>query len=128
MKIQSIDHEALERMQERVNRQEVKQSEKSVAYEKIKQHEDERHFKALPFQDDEAFLAEVERAIAKLNETAMTFDIGLRFRKHESTGRWMVQVLNIEEDKIIREIPPEQVLNLVAQIQTLIGVLLDERR
>ena len=95
MKIHSIDHEALERMQERVNRQEVKQSEKSVAYEKIKQHEDERHFKALPFQDDEAFLAEVERAIAKLNETAMTFDIGLRFRKHESTGRWMVQVLSL---------------------------------
>ncbi|NLZ27951.1 MAG: flagellar protein FlaG [Firmicutes bacterium] len=128
MKVHSIDHEALERMQDQVNRQEVKESEKSATDVKARQHEDDQHFKALPFQGDEFFQAEVERAMAKLNQAAITFDIGLRFRKHESSGRWLVQVMNVVEDEIVREIPSEQVLNLVAQIQTLIGVLLDERR
>ncbi|NLI70043.1 MAG: flagellar protein FlaG [Firmicutes bacterium] len=128
MKVESIDHEALERMQGQVNRQEVKESAKMATDVKAKQHEDDRLFKALPFQGDETFQAEMEKAIVKLNETAITFDIGLRFRKHESSGRWLVQVLNVTEDEIVREIPPEQVLNLVAQIQTLIGILLDERR
>jgi flagellar protein FlaG len=37
-------------------------------------------------------------------------------------------VVDVQQDEIIREIPPEKVLNAVAQIQSLIGILLDERR
>jgi len=40
----------------------------------------------------------------------------------------MVQVVDVQQDEIVREIPPEKVLNVVAQIQSLIGILLDERR
>jgi len=38
----------------------------------------------------------------------------------------MVQVYDREDNEVIREIPPERVLNLVAQIQQMIGLLLDE--
>ena len=52
----------------------------------------------------------------------------LRFHMHSESERWMVQVVDIREDEIVREIPPEKVLNVAAQIQGLLGVLLDERR
>jgi uncharacterized FlaG/YvyC family protein len=37
-------------------------------------------------------------------------------------------VVDVQQDEIIREILPEKVLNVVAQIQSLIGILLDEGR
>ena len=63
-----------------------------------------------------------------LNDTAEAMQLSLRFHMHRETDRWMVQVVDIREDEIVREIPPEKVLNVVAQIQSLLGVLLDERR
>jgi len=73
-------------------------------------------------------LEQLETGIQRLNDTAEAFNLSLRFLLHEESERWMVQVVDLVDDKVIREIPPEYVLNVVAQIQDLIGVLLDERR
>ncbi len=40
----------------------------------------------------------------------------------------MVQVIDIQQDEMVREMPTESMLNVVALIQDLSGVLLDERR
>ncbi len=74
------------------------------------------------------FLEELEEGIKKLNDTARAFNLSLRFLLHQDSERWMVQVVDRKENEVIREIPPEQVLNVVAQIQNMIGILLDERR
>lgn len=51
----------------------------------------------------------------------------LRFQVHEPTGRIWVQVIDAETNEVIREIPPERYLDLVARIWELVGLLVDER-
>jgi flagellar protein FlaG len=77
---------------------------------------------------DNTHMEELQQGVERLNSTAHTFNTGLRFLIHEETNRMMVQVVDLDEDKVIKEIPPEKVLNMVAQIQNIIGLLIDTRR
>ena len=43
------------------------------------------------------------------------------------TQRIMVKVINIDTDEVIKELPPEDVLDTVARIREMIGLLIDER-
>ena len=72
----------------------------------------------------------LDEAIKQMNKAAEAFNVELKFSVHEGTDRVMVQVVNKESQEIIREIPPERVLNMVAQIQTMIGIglFVDSRR
>ena len=59
-------------------------------------------------------------------------DRRLEFSIHEETNRVMVRVLErseavLEEEKVIREIHPEKLLDLLAEIKKLIGILIDCR-
>ncbi len=77
---------------------------------------------------DGSNMEELDEAIQQMNRAAEAFNVELRFSIHEGTERVMVQVLNKQSQEIIREIPPERVLNMVAQIQDMIGVFVDSRR
>lgn len=80
-------------------------------------------------EETEIFLSEEEIAyhLEKVNDTMRTFDKGLNFELHEDSGRYMVQVMDLVEEEIIREIPPEEVLNISARINEMIGLVLDVR-
>ena len=52
--------------------------------------------------------------------------VGLRFSKHEETGRTVIRVVNKDTDELIREIPPENVLNLAARLNDMMGILFNE--
>ena len=82
---------------------------------------------ALSQDELEEHIDEVEHELEKLNDTMRTFDRGLNFELHEDSGRHMVQVMDLVEDEIIREIPPEQVLDLSAKINEMIGLVIDVR-
>ena len=51
----------------------------------------------------------------------------LKFNVHEATGRIWVQVIDAETQEVIKEIPPERYLDLVARIWALVGILVDEK-
>lgn len=53
--------------------------------------------------------------------------VGLSFSVHEATGLIQVAVTDKETGDLIREIPPEQVLNLMAKIDEMMGILFDEK-
>ena len=48
---------------------------------------------------------------------------GLKFHIHEETGQIVVQVIAKEDERVIREIPPEALLELEARIDEMTGVL-----
>ena len=79
-------------------------------------------------EEDRRNVDVLEDAIKKINQAAQIFDRSLHFRVHEATERLIVQVINRENGEVIREIPPERVLNMVAQIQSVIGLFVDYRR
>lgn len=67
-------------------------------------------------------------SVDKANKTVRIFNPTLHFVIHKETGRVMVQVIDKVENKIIREIPPEKILDMVARIQEMVGLLVDEFR
>lgn len=71
---------------------------------------------------------EVIQAIEKANKHIRTYDRRLEFSIHESTKQIMVKVINTEDDSIIREIPSEKVLDMVAHLWEVAGILVDEHR
>lgn len=70
----------------------------------------------------------INEAMEKLKHTGEIFNRRLDFRIHEETHRVVVKVIDTETDKVIKEIPPEQILQLAARIQEMIGLLVDEER
>lgn len=68
----------------------------------------------------EEMLKELEQDIETMH------NVGLRFSKHNDTGRTMIKVMDKENDQIIREIPAEDVLDLAAKIEEMIGILFDK--
>ncbi|MGE5623774.1 MAG: flagellar protein FlaG [Methanocella sp.] len=63
----------------------------------------------------------------KLNIAVNALDIQARFSVHEATREVMVKVVNVETGKVIREIPPKKILDAVAKMLDMVGLLMDER-
>jgi len=51
----------------------------------------------------------------------------LRFEKHEKTGHWIVQICDSDTDEVLKEIPPEKILDMVSKFCELAGLLVDEK-
>ncbi|MFX3687983.1 MAG: flagellar protein FlaG [Paenibacillus sp.] len=65
----------------------------------------------------------IERAVKALEGPQTTLDISI----HEKTHDIMVKVLNKETGEIIREVPPEKTLDLVANLMEIAGIIVDEK-
>jgi len=61
------------------------------------------------------------------HDIRMMRDVGLHFSVHETTGRTVVRVVDKETEKLIREIPPEEFLNLAAKLEEMVGIIFDEK-
>lgn len=70
---------------------------------------------------------DLEEAVDHSNSLIFKDDSRFEFRIHERTNRIMVKLVNNETDEVIKEIPPEKILDLVASIWDLVGILVDER-
>ncbi len=67
-------------------------------------------------------------AIEKANRAIVGANREFSFSIHEKTNRIMVKIIDSETKEIIREIPPEKILDMVAQMWEMAGILIDERR
>lgn len=67
-------------------------------------------------------------AIEKANKHFKMYDRRLEFSIHEGTKQIMVKVINTESDEVIREIPSEKILDMVAKMWEVAGIFIDEKR
>lgn len=72
---------------------------------------------------EEQLLRTIERAVKSLQGPQTTLDISI----HDKTHEIMVKVLNKDTGEVIREVPPEKTLDLVAKMMELAGLLVDEK-
>lgn len=70
----------------------------------------------------------IKSAIADINKKIAPTQTRLQFRYHEKTHRISIAVRDKETDKIIKEIPPEKTLDMIAKSLELAGLLVDEKR
>ncbi|MGQ9524432.1 MAG: flagellar protein FlaG [Armatimonadota bacterium] len=68
---------------------------------------------------------QVREAVDTLNRALSALDTQARFMVNEELNQIVVQVLNIKTNEVIRQIPPQQVLDAVASMLRLVGLLVD---
>ncbi|MDK2880991.1 MAG: flagellar protein FlaG [Clostridia bacterium] len=62
-----------------------------------------------------------------LKESEYDLSFYLSFCVHKETQRLVVKVIDPDTNKVIREIPPEELLDLAVRLQEMIGLLFDKR-
>lgn len=69
----------------------------------------------------------VIEAIEKANKKIDGAKTEFQFSIHEKTHEIMIKVIDKEKGEIIREIPPEKTLDMVAKMWELAGIIVDEK-
>ncbi len=78
-------------------------------------------------QAGDATAAAVEDMVDEVNKVLHYINERLQFSVHETTKRIMVKVVDRETDEVLREIPPEKLLDLVGKLQEIVGLLVDQK-
>ena len=50
------------------------------------------------------------------------------FGIHEATNRVTIKIIDKDSKEVIRELPPEKTLDMIAKVWEMAGILVDERR
>jgi flagellar protein FlaG len=69
---------------------------------------------------------DVKEVARFLNESARMFNVSLTFEINEDANRIVVSVINSETDEVVRQIPPQEVLDLASRLNEMVGVLFNE--
>ena len=82
--------------------------------------------------DQEVAPDKIKAAVDDLNKTVKQASpmhhTQLSFKYHEDTIRISITVTDSDTDEVIREIPPEKTLDMLAKAWEMAGLLVDERR
>lgn len=70
----------------------------------------------------------VIEAIERANKAIMGANRRFEFSIHEGTKEIMIKVIDADTNEVIREIPPEKILDMVAKMWEMAGIFVDERR
>ena len=70
----------------------------------------------------------VKKAVSEINQKIKPTHTSCQFSYHEETKRISINFINDDNDEVIREIPPEKTLDMIAKTLELEGILVDEKR
>lgn len=76
-----------------------------------------------PTVGEEHLIRIIDKAVKSLQGPQTILDISI----HERTHEIMVKVLNKETGELIREVPPEKTLDIVANMMEIAGIIVDEK-
>jgi flagellar protein FlaG len=70
---------------------------------------------------------DISRAVEQLEKMVTQFNRRFEISVNESINRIVVKVIDTESDKVIKEIPPEEIQHLLLRLQEMMGLLVDEK-
>jgi flagellar protein FlaG len=72
--------------------------------------------------------ADLEREVESLNKFMQSSTTHLKFTLHEKLNEYYVQIISDHDNTVVREIPSKKMMDMVAQMHDMIGLLVDEKR
>jgi flagellar protein FlaG len=69
---------------------------------------------------------DAETIVEIMNKAAELYNHQLNFEVYEDTNRMYVQIVDKNTHEVIKQIPSEEMLELSAKIQEMVGIMLDE--
>ena len=70
----------------------------------------------------------VSEAVEKMNKVVDGFNRRFEYSIHEGTNEIMIKVIDETTNEVIKEIPPKKILDVIASMLEMAGLLVDERR
>ena len=70
----------------------------------------------------------IKSAVDTINKQIAMRHTNCSFKYHDDTNRISITVKNADTDEVIREIPPEKALDMLAKAWELAGLMVDEKR
>lgn len=76
--------------------------------------------------DQQATNEQIKKAVEKLNKSMSNSEA--IFGIHDATNRVTIKIVDKETKEVLKEIPPEKTLDMIAKAWELAGILVDEKR
>ena len=77
-------------------------------------------------QDQEKQNAQIKKAVEDINKKAVKSEA--IFGIHEATNRVTIKIVDKDTKKVIKELPPEKTLDMIAKVWEMAGLMVDEKR
>lgn len=77
-------------------------------------------------QDQEKQNAQIKKAVEDINKKAVNSEA--IFGIHEATNRVTIKIVDKDTKKVIKELPPEKTLDMIAKVWEMAGLMVDEKR
>lgn len=77
-------------------------------------------------KDTQILNEQIKKAVEKMNQTLSHSEAV--FGIHEETNRLTIKIIDKDTKEVIKEVPPEKTLDMIAKVWELAGILVDERR
>ena len=90
---------------------------------KQNEKEDET-FEMTEKQKEKEIIEAIEKASGKIERE----NKGLEFSIHEGTNQIMIKVIDENTGEVLKEVPPEKILDIIAKMVEIAGNFIDERR
>ena len=93
--------------------------EKEVQVQEAKQPQQQRQL--MPSEE------ELKTMSAAMNRFVQMLNADLQFEVHSQTKQLMVKFVDIKQNKVLKEFPSKEFLDMVASIRDYVGVLVDKK-
>ncbi|MDE5748955.1 MAG: flagellar protein FlaG [Acetatifactor sp.] len=70
---------------------------------------------------------QLKRAVEQLNKNMVAHSEAV-FGIHEGTNRVTIKIVDKDTKEVLKELPPEKTLDMIAKVWEMAGILVDERR
>jgi uncharacterized FlaG/YvyC family protein len=81
----------------------------------------------LPAEPQKLSRKEIEAQAKALEKTFLAFNRRVELSVNETINQVIIKVVDTDTDKVIKEIPAEEIQRLIARIKETIGLLVDEK-
>lgn len=70
---------------------------------------------------------QIQDAVDNTNKELIKLETNLRFSVHKKTRQIMVKIIDTNTQEVIKEVPPEKILDMVASMMERAGLIVDRR-
>ncbi|CAI8998217.1 flagellar protein FlaG [Brevibacillus sp. IT-7CA2] len=101
---------------------------KAKPYTELVQNNNQSQEKPAPIEHSQQSKRDLEHEISGINKWLQSSSSHIKFTLHEDLNEYYVQVINDQTNEVIREIPSKKMMDMVAKMHEMIGLLVDEKR
>ena len=83
--------------------------------------------KAVKKPDKKVDKQELDSITKEMNKFMEEMNADLQFSLHEKTHRLIVRLVDVKENKVLKEFPPHEFLDMIARIHDYVGMILDKK-